>query len=104
MIIKEIQNEVGEWSNKNFGIQESWKPLLGIGEELGELNHAYLKRAQGIRKNEDHDAAIKDAIADMFIYMCDFCYRQDIDLEDTIIKTWDQVKQRDWTKNKNTGV
>lgn len=75
MNLQNIQAEVAAWSQKNFGDQPAWRPLLGIGEELGELNHAYLKREQGIRQDEDHDAAMRDAVGDIVIFLCDFSSR-----------------------------
>jgi NTP pyrophosphatase (non-canonical NTP hydrolase) len=72
--MSEIQIEQRAWSERNFGTHPSWHPLLGMQEEAGELAHAYLKRAQGIRgTKEQHDAAIKDAIGDIMIYLMDFC-------------------------------
>ena len=72
--LQEIQIEQRAWSLKNFGEHPSWHPLMGIMEELGELAHAFLKREQGIRgTREEHDAAIKDAIGDVMIYLMDFC-------------------------------
>ncbi len=101
--IKRIQQEVGRWSEKNFGDQESWKPLLGIGEEVGELNHAHLKESQGIRTNENHVNNKVDALGDLFIYMCDYADKEGIDLNVAIISTWEKVKQRDWKANKRNG-
>src|SRR5947209_12487609 len=55
----------------------------GIFEEAGEIAHARLKRAQGIRGTAaEHDAAEKDALADLFIFLCDYCSRSEIDLEE----------------------
>ena len=99
--ICEFQDEVFKWSLNNFGNQPSWKPLLGIGEEIGELNHAYLKREQEIRTEESYQSEIEDALGDIFIYMCDFAAREDIDIESVIEKTWEKVSKRNWKKNKN---
>ena len=101
--IKEIQDEVKDWAYHNFGNQPSLHPLLGIGEETGELQHHFLKREQKIRTNEDHDEKIKDALADLFIFMCDFSNCEDIDLEAVINGVWDNVKQRNWKTNKENG-
>lgn len=103
MNIKTLQKEVGEWAKKNFGKQPSYRQLLGCMEELGELSHAHLKQEQGIRTNENHSINKIDAIGDLVIYLADYCYRENIDLESAIFDTWKQVKQRDWEKNKETG-
>lgn len=111
-----LQAEVAAWSERNFGDQPSVNPLLGIGEELGELteeadhvsslililgrlHHAYLKRYQDIRSNENHSAAIRDAVGDIIIYLLDFCHRENVSLERCLIDAWNEVKQRDWRKN-----
>jgi NTP pyrophosphatase (non-canonical NTP hydrolase) len=74
-------------------------PLLGIVEELGELAHSFLKDAQGIRQHENHEELMKDAVADIVIFLCDFCSAKEFDLESLVLKTWDEVKQRDWKKD-----
>jgi NTP pyrophosphatase (non-canonical NTP hydrolase) len=102
-ILKKVQKELKPWQEHNFPGRPSWQPLLGIQEEVGELAHAYLKQTQGIRTNENHVEAIKDALGDILVYMCDFCNAEGIDLADELSKTWDIVKLRDWKKNSHTG-
>jgi NTP pyrophosphatase (non-canonical NTP hydrolase) len=102
--LTQIQLEIEAWSVRNFGKQPSWCPLLGVTEEVGELSHAYLKRQQGIRgTTEEHNEALRDAVGDIMIYLLDFCGREGINLEDILDETWNQVKQRDWNKNKVDG-
>lgn len=85
----EVCQEVGEWSSKNFGFQEtrymvgdlngsvalpegdvitvrlgSTAPLMGIAEELGELFEA-----------GSHEG-FEDAIADILIYCMDYTCRE----------------------------
>jgi len=77
----QLQAEVGEWSCKNFPNNEPFDPFYGMIEEIGELAHAILKKKQGIRGTpEEHDAAIKDAIADCMIFATDYCCRNYFDL------------------------
>lgn len=102
-ILDRIQNEQAAWSRHNFGDRPSWQPLLGLQEEIGELAHHYLKREQGIRLEEDHDAEIKDAAADIVIYLLDFCNAEGIQLSKELDATWEQVKKRDWKANPKTG-
>jgi NTP pyrophosphatase (non-canonical NTP hydrolase) len=103
-MINQVQEELKPWVKHNFGDRPSWQPLLGIQEEVGELSHAYLKRAQGIRVNENHTEAIKDAVADIIIYLCDFCNTENINLEEQIAKTWAEVSKRNWKANPEKGV
>jgi NTP pyrophosphatase (non-canonical NTP hydrolase) len=108
MNLGKIQGEVTEWATKNFsstpGGRRSWQPLLGVFEEIGELAHAFLKRTQGIRGTPaEHNAAIRDAIGDLVIYLLDFAAMEGIDVEKAIEETWAQVSKRDWQKNKANG-
>lgn len=97
-----VQEELKPWQDHNFPGRPSWVPLLGIQEEAGELAHAYIKRHQGIRNTENHEANIRDAVADLIVFLCDFCNAEGINLEEELVKTWNQVKQRDWKKNPNS--
>lgn len=100
--LRGIQREQEEWALRNFGNVPSYQPLLGAVEELGELAHAHLKHIQGIR-GFDQDAAAKDAkidaVADIIIYLLDYCNREGIDIESAVADTWDKVKQRNWKDN-----
>jgi NTP pyrophosphatase (non-canonical NTP hydrolase) len=94
--LKTLQECIHQWSLRNFGEQPPAHQLLGAMEELGELAHAHLKEQQGIRMDEDHVANAKDAVGDLFIYLCDYCARRGWDIEGIICDTWDQVSKRDW--------
>lgn len=105
-ILEKIQNEVYEWSYYNFGNQPSYRPLLGIVEEVGELCHAHLKHEQNIRRNTNpQEVLLKkyDAIGDVMIYLMDYAARENINILAALIKTWDEVKKRDWKKYPTTG-
>ncbi len=100
MEIKQLQKEQAKWSQRNFGEQPAYRPLLGVGEEVGELNHAHLKMEQGIRGSRaEHIAAAKDAVGDIVIYLADYCTRMGFDLEACVSLAWDEVKERDWKMN-----
>lgn len=83
----EIHEAIGKWAEENFGAEQPPEfPLVGAGEELGELTTSILKRAQGIDDNPKYadrvgDDAERDAIADVAIYLCDFMYRADVDVD-----------------------
>lgn len=105
--IYQYQDEVTTWSRANFPSQDPIDPLLGITEEVGELNHAVLKQRQGIRNGSDPRATkalIEDALGDIFIFMCDFAQRNNIDLEFVIKDTWEEVSKRNWSENKTDGI
>lgn len=102
--IKDYQERHDKWQKHNFGGKHGsgYRPLLGVVEEVGELAHAHLKAEQGIRNNENHEANKKDAVADIIIYLSDYCTGQGIDLEQTLKETWDQVLRRDWKAKPDT--
>jgi len=103
--VDQFQSEQDEWRLRNFpGTKDSALILLGVMEELGELAHAHLKTAQGIRgTKEEHEIAARDSIGDMLVYMADYCNRQGWRLQEILEETWDEVKRRDWTANSTDG-
>lgn len=107
MELSRLQAAVSEWSRYNFGEDRpSYRTLLGAAEELGELCHAHLKSEQGIREGLD-PIKIKslkaDAIADIIIYLTDYCVTENIDLSHTVASTWWEVSKRDWKKFPENG-
>jgi len=106
MNLAQLQKEVQEWSTRNFGGKHGtgYRPLLGVAEEVGELCHAHLKTEQGIRNNEDHDAAKRDAVGDIVIYLVDYCAGQDIDMARAVVDTWAKVSQRNWKADPNNAT
>jgi len=100
--IRNMQVEHDTWVTHNFHNQPSYQPLLGIGEEVGELMHAHLKAEQSIRNIDD--SAKADALGDIFIYMMSYANAEGLDLEGCILKAWGEVKQRDWIEHPVSGV
>lgn len=94
--LHQLQQEVGRWASSNFPGKEPIVTLLGVGEEMGELYHAFLKRHQGIRLDEDHTANIADAVGDIVIFLANFCAEEGISLDDCVNDAWEEVKKRDW--------
>lgn len=101
--LADFQIDQFKWALRNFGKQDSYRPLLGMMEELGELCHAHLKQEQAIRTNENHEEQIKDAIGDLLIYLVHYCSIRRLDLEDILTSTWAHVQNRNWRKNPATG-
>lgn len=95
--VARVQREQRPWVAHNFGERPGWMPVLGLAEEVGELAHAFLKREQGIRgTKEQHDADIRDAAADLVIFLCDVASAEGFDLDQVISETWDMVRKRDF--------
>lgn len=97
--LNSLQKEVAEWSENNFPDQPAENPLLGVGEEYGELTHAVLKDKQGIRMDESDVSldAEKDAVGDIVIFLADFCSRRGYTLGDCVSAAWEgKVRNREW--------
>lgn len=105
LALVEIQKIHKEWADRNFGSEgDGTLTLLGIQEELGELTHAHLKAKQGIRgTQEQHFDAKVDAVADIMLYLLDYCNRQGIDAYKALVQTAHKVWQRDWKRNPQDG-
>jgi NTP pyrophosphatase (non-canonical NTP hydrolase) len=93
-----MQFEQKLWVPHNFPGRPSWWPLLGSAEEIGELAHSFLKRAQGIRMSENHRAKMKDAVGDVVSFLVDFCEAEQFDFALAVRDAWNHAKQRDWKK------
>lgn len=121
--LKQIQQEVGSWAREQFGDNKSKDvesptfnmPLgslpayLGMAEEVGELGHVIVYRHQGrgFANYDEAQAAKKDALADILIFMCDFATRENIDLIEALNETWNKVckrRQASWLKDKANEV
>lgn len=94
-----MQEEVREWAQRNFPNEVEHHLVMGMTEELGELAHAVLKREMCIRTNEDHDAAVRDAVGDLCVFLMEFCNLNNIVLDECVRSVWDQVRRRDWKRN-----
>ncbi len=73
-LFSEIQVEVGEWSSKNFPGQPDVNPLLGSGEEIGEL-------AECINFDSIPSEKELDAVGDVLVYLADFCAIRGLDYQ-----------------------
>ncbi|AGB14907.1 hypothetical protein Halru_0261 [Halovivax ruber XH-70] len=66
---RHLQRAVGEWSERQFGEQSAVNPLLGVGEEYGEL-------VDQLDATDRVTAAEHDCVGDMLVFMADFCHRR----------------------------
>lgn len=68
-----------------------------------KLSHALLKQKQNIRGTaEEHEAAAKDAVGDIVVFLAELCNARGWDLELIASETWSQVRRRDWRKEGGT--
>lgn len=99
---EEIQAMAAALNERNFGghFGSGYRNLLGVGEEAGELMHAHLKGEQNIRHTPDEIIKMKkDAIGDIVIFLCNYCDSQNLELSDCVKTAWDEVKNRNWSKD-----
>lgn len=95
--LSQIQTVLEKWHEHNFPGVPSYQPLLGIGEEVGELMHAHLKGEQSIRHSPQEIREMKiDAVGDMLIFLLHYCNIEAINIQVALETTLSQVLQRDW--------
>ena len=95
IMIRKIQKQVEEWQDKNFPNLTAEDNLIGVMEELGELSHANLK---GRQLNQPLMIEEADAVGDILIFLMGYCNKRSFDMEKIIRRTWNEVKQRDYTE------
>ncbi len=85
-----IQADQIEWSIRNFGQQSPHRPMLGIIEELCELEEAQLGDA-----DETTEANVLDAVGDVAIYMLDYCGKRGWSMQEL----WNARACPEWLDN-----
>jgi NTP pyrophosphatase (non-canonical NTP hydrolase) len=99
MKLANLQIEQRIWMKQNFPDREPWMQLVGAMEELGELAHAHLKRAEKVRDGEAKFLEqAKDAVGDIVIFLAGYCNDNGLDLERCVADTWKKVRARNWIK------
>lgn len=81
-----LQTEICAWAVQNFGDTPSQYLLLGMVEEFGELQTA----------TNASDA--KDAVADLLIFMANFCQHEGVTLADIISSLKPPELEQGWPK------
>jgi NTP pyrophosphatase (non-canonical NTP hydrolase) len=96
-----VQTQVAKWVKANFGPElPEWHPILGVMEELGELCHSFLKQGQGIHLEEDHREKMADAVADIVIFLADFCQREGFLFQELMEIVLPKVLKRNWVAHR----
>jgi NTP pyrophosphatase (non-canonical NTP hydrolase) len=96
--IDEIQDEVQEWGARNFPDATPLYCVLGLQEEVGELSRVHLKRLEKIKPEQTTHAIEKDVVGDIAVLLIYYCALAGLDFETVLNETWEQVRQRDYTK------
>lgn len=109
--LQQLQAERAEWAARNFPNADAKDHTLGVCEEAGELAHAVLKMAPGLAdggsiRGDHHSlmAEAADALGDLIIYAAGVATDLGLALDVCVEQAWAQVKERDWNKNRETGV
>lgn len=100
--LRDLQREHDAWEAANFPPEVSTvlHSYIGVTEEVGELGHAILKMAQGIRgSEEEHRMAAYDACGDILVYLVGVAGKLGFSLQDALEYAWAQVRNRDWKAN-----
>ncbi|MBQ2260736.1 MAG: hypothetical protein II336_05150 [Loktanella sp.] len=92
--LSDLSQAVSDIYAERFGINRDavWH-LAKLGEELGELQAAFLKRNGQGRATQDADAlhrAMEDEVADLFAQLLLFARWQDIDIPTAVARKWGQ--------------
>lgn len=90
--LSDVSQAVSDIYADRFGIDRDavWH-LAKLGEELGELQAAFLKRNGQGRAKGDADAlqrAVEDEVADLFAQILLFARWQDIDIPTAVARKW----------------
>lgn len=72
-VFETMQEEMKSWQAHNFPGREGWIPLMGLGEELGELQEA---------RFDYTSEGLSDAIGDCCIYIADYCNAIEYNLQE----------------------
>lgn len=118
-----VIEEIGELTYCYLLLRKKISPYDNILREtshVGQLAHRFLKNEQGIRgdenKQEEKLAKMrlfspfqlieeeKDCIADIMIFLLNYCQARGYSAEELLRETWDHVKRRDWKQFPKNGV
>lgn len=101
----EIQAEITQWIEYNFGNQVSEiRTYGGFCEEVGEVMRAVTKRSQGIRgTRQEWTAELKKELGDVLIKLFDIAEVEGWSLQEVLEERWAEIQQRDWQRYPQTG-
>lgn len=94
--LRRYQKAVNKWAKKTYPQNDvkTWRPLVGLVEELGELAHAFLKLDQGVHRNTTTTEAVSDAVGDLMVFLLEFCENNNIDIEEAFLEVWEKDVSR----------
>ena len=79
-------------------------PFYTLSEAIGRLCHYHLKGFQGIRHSPEEIKSLKESAAcNLLATLRDEALICAVPFEESVMETWQTVKQRDWQTNKKDG-
>ena len=100
MSMQQLQQDISEWHDRNFGPWPDWMAALVVSEEAGEVSRAVLKRKTGHRGTyEEWTAELRKEIGDVIIGLAYLASIEGFDLEQAIQDRWAVIQQRDWNSD-----
>jgi hypothetical protein len=91
----QLQEQQVPWVNHNFGDRPAHMPLLGMGEEFAELIEAFDKLTNDFQSweySQRNPGLIKDALADIAVFACDYATAKDWSMEEVELKALEHAK------------
>lgn len=95
----DMQNAIHAWHRLNFPQDDMRDALLGVGEELGEVNRAQIKQSGGIRGSWAYWQHEKEKeIGDVLIGLINYAAWNDINWLEALQNRWKTISRRDYIK------
>jgi len=94
MLLKEIQEKVGDMYKKNNWNTEDFLLLIAMQEELGEIASRYLAEHPSYKKSLTNTSPIPEEIGDLLTLILAFCNKTNIDAEKWIMNAIDKRKNQ----------
>jgi NTP pyrophosphatase (non-canonical NTP hydrolase) len=80
-----LQTEIHAWHLRNYPTDTVHQAILGMGEEIGELDRADVKQHGGIRGTWDEwQAEKKKEAGDVLIGLLNFCGFVNVDINEAL--------------------
>jgi NTP pyrophosphatase (non-canonical NTP hydrolase) len=97
--LSEYQTLIKGWHDHNFPIARPGKAervILKIGEELGELNRAYINKFDGIKGTKAHWVnKACDAIGDIILATLVYCNEGGYSINECLTLSWDELRDEE---------
>jgi NTP pyrophosphatase (non-canonical NTP hydrolase) len=84
MNLDDLQSTLFDWQKRQYPMSNIWTDIAGIAEEFGELARVFIAQHNGVDpdKFESYEAAEKDAIGDIMVYLGQLASKRGYSLED----------------------